>query len=53
MGVPRAAERKENKEKTEGFSMEERYIGTVARGVRAPIIREGDDIAAIVVESVL
>ena len=33
--------------------MEERYIGTVARGVRAPIIREGDDIAAIVVESVL
>ena len=33
--------------------MEERKIGTVARGVRAPIIREGDDIAAIVVESVL
>ncbi|MBR5410725.1 MAG: coenzyme F420-0:L-glutamate ligase [Clostridia bacterium] len=33
--------------------MAERYIGTVARGVRAPIIREGDDIASIVVESVL
>ena len=33
--------------------MEERLIGTVSRGVRAPIIREGDDIAQIVVESVL
>ena len=33
--------------------MEERRIGTVARGVRAPIIREGDDIAQIVVDSVL
>ena len=33
--------------------MEERLIGTVSRGVRAPIIREGDDIAAIVVDSVL
>ena len=33
--------------------MEERCIGTVARGVRAPIIRNGDDIASIVVESVL
>ncbi len=33
--------------------MEDRRIGTVARGVRAPIIRQGDDIAAIVVDSVL
>ena len=33
--------------------MEERLIGTVSRGVRAPIIREGDDIAAIVANSVL
>ena len=33
--------------------MEERFIGTVSRGVRAPIIRQGDDIAAIVAESVL
>ena len=33
--------------------MEERLIGTVSRGVRAPIIREGDDIAAIVAESVI
>ena len=33
--------------------MDERRIGTVARGVRAPIIREGDDVAAIVVDSVL
>lgn len=30
----------------------QRMIGTQARGVRAPIIREGDDLAAIVVESV-
>ena len=28
------------------------YDGTQARGIRAPIIREGDDLAAIVVESV-
>ena len=26
----------------------ERMFGTVVRGVRAPIIREGDDLAAIV-----
>ena len=31
----------------------ERLIGTVSRGIRAPIIREGDDIAEIVVKSVL
>lgn len=31
----------------------ERMIGTVSRGVRAPIIREGDDIAKIVVDSVI
>ena len=31
----------------------ERAVGTVVRGVRTPIIREGDDLAAIVVESVL
>ena len=30
-----------------------RTIGTVVRGVRAPIIRQGDDIAAIAAESVL
>ena len=30
----------------------ERMIGTVSRGVRAPIIREGDDIAQIVVDCV-
>ncbi|MBQ0109329.1 MAG: coenzyme F420-0:L-glutamate ligase [Clostridiales bacterium] len=33
--------------------MEERLIGTVSRGVRAPIIRSGDDIAQIVIDSVL
>ena len=31
----------------------ERLVGTVARGIRAPIIREGDDIASIVIDSVL
>lgn len=31
----------------------ERLVGTVSRGLRAPIIREGDDIAKIVVDSVI
>lgn len=31
----------------------ERMIGTVSRGIRAPIIREGDDLAQIVVDSVM
>ncbi len=31
----------------------ERKIGTVSRGVRCPIIREGDDLAALVTASVL
>ena len=31
----------------------ERLIGTISRGVRAPIIRENDDICKIVVESVI
>ena len=30
-----------------------RNVGTVSRGIRCPIIREGDDLAAIVAESVL
>ena len=30
-----------------------RKVGTVSRGIRCPIIREGDDLAAIVVDSVL
>ena len=30
-----------------------RYVGTVSRGIRCPIIKEGDDLASIVVESVL
>ena len=33
--------------------MMERLVGTVSRGVRAPIIRQGDDLASIVVDSVL
>ena len=31
----------------------ERKVGTVSRGIRCPIIREGDDLAQIVVNSVL
>ena len=31
----------------------ERLVGTVSRGVRAPIIREGDNLVQIVVGSVL
>ena len=30
-----------------------RRVGTVSRGIRCPIIRQGDDLAAIVTESVL
>lgn len=33
--------------------MNERRTGTVARGIRCPIIRQGDDLAAIVTDSVL
>jgi len=31
----------------------ERKVGTISRGIRCPIIREGDDLAAIVTDSVL
>ncbi len=31
----------------------ERRVGTVSRGIRAPIIREGDDLVSIVTDSVL
>ena len=30
-----------------------RYVGTTSRGIRLPIIKEGDDLADIVTESVL
>ena len=33
--------------------MRERYVGTVSRGIRAPVIRAGDDIVSIVVDSVV
>ena len=33
--------------------MSERRVGTVSRGIRCPIIRKGDDLAAIVADSVL
>ena len=35
------------------MSDKERKVGTVSRGIRCPIIREGDDLAAIVTDSVL
>ena len=35
------------------MSDQERRVGTVSRGIRCPIIRQGDDIAAIVADSVL
>ena len=33
--------------------MSERRVGTVSRGIRCPIIREGDDLTQIVTDSVL
>ncbi|MCR5826056.1 MAG: coenzyme F420-0:L-glutamate ligase [Oscillospiraceae bacterium] len=35
------------------MSNNERRVGTVSRGIRCPIIRQGDDIAAIAAQSVL
>jgi len=35
------------------MAMKERRVGTVSRGIRCPIIRKGDDLAAIVTDSVL
>ena len=31
----------------------DRRVGTVSRGIRCPIIREGDDLGAIVAKSVI
>ena len=39
--------------KTTGENNMTRRVGTVSRGIRCPIIREGDDLASIVVDSVL
>ena len=33
--------------------MKERKVGTVSRGIRCPIFREGDDLAAIVTDTVI
>ena len=30
-----------------------RMVGTISRGVRAPIIREGDDLSLIVTDSII
>ncbi|MBQ8304563.1 MAG: coenzyme F420-0:L-glutamate ligase [Clostridia bacterium] len=35
------------------MEIKERRVGTVSRGIRCPIIRQGDDLAAIVSDSVL
>ena len=35
------------------MEIKERKVGTVSRGIRCPIIREGDDLASIVTDSVL
>ena len=35
------------------MSIHERRVGTVSRGIRCPIIRQGDDLAEIVTDSVL
>jgi len=35
------------------INMTERYVGTVVRGIRTPVIKEWDDLANIVVESLL
>jgi len=35
------------------MKVKERRVGTVSRGIRCPIIREGDDLAALVTDSVL
>ncbi len=37
----------------EEMDKKERLVGTVSRGIRCPIIREGDDLAKIVTDSVL
>ena len=38
---------------TDTMEKNNRRVGTVSRGIRCPIIRQGDDLAAIVTESVL
>ena len=40
-------------ERIKTMATKERRVGTVSRGIRCPIIREGDDLAAIVTDSVL
>ncbi|MBE6579838.1 MAG: F420-0--gamma-glutamyl ligase [Ruminococcaceae bacterium] len=35
------------------MEQKERRVGTVSRGIRCPIIRQGDDLAAIIADSVL
>jgi len=35
------------------MAQQERRVGTVSRGIRCPIIRQGDDLASIVTDSVL
>ena len=37
----------------DNLEKKDRRVGTVSRGIRCPIIREGDDLAKIVSDSVL
>ena len=41
------------KEGIKKMEIKERRVGTVSRGIRCPIIREGDDLAKIVTDSVI
>ena len=43
----------ENSEARKGKFMKERKVGTISRGIRCPIFREGDDLAAIVTDTVI
>ena len=42
-----------NEAKERDKPMKERKVGTVSRGIRCPIFREGDDLAAIVTDTVI
>lgn len=41
------------KSNSKGITQMGRMVGTVARGIRTPIIREGDDIVAITVDAIM
>ncbi len=51
--MPETGELKSYRKEDESLKNNERRVGTVSRGIRCPIIREGDDLGQIVTESVL